>query len=204
MVGTQRDAEVLALFAELLDYPHPELARTARACRELIEPESAEAAAHLDEFAAFVDRTPHDTLEEIFTATFDLNATCHPYVGYHLFGEAYKRSVFMLELKDRFRRHDFDPGLELPDHIAVLLRFMSQCADPEAIGEIARDGLLATLEMMSVPEAEPVDDEAPEVFDIGDDYRRVLHALRLVLQARYEMPVELEPIPLPDPSRLVS
>ena len=200
-------AQVLGLFAELLEYPRPGLAETARECRALVAPESAEAAALLDEFAVFVERTPPDTVEEIFTATFDLNASCHPYVGYHMFGEAYKRSALMLELKERFREHNYDPGVELPDHIAVLLRFMSLCPDAELTSEIALEALLPTLEPMTVaPEAEPVDDdeEAPEVFDLGDDYRRVLHALRLVLQARYGTPAEVQPVPLPDPSRLVS
>jgi nitrate reductase molybdenum cofactor assembly chaperone NarJ/NarW len=206
--STTNESRVLGLFAELLEYPRSSLVQTARECRGLIAPESAEAAALLDEFAAFAERTPHDTLEEIFTATFDLNASCHPYVGYHMFGEAYKRSALLLELKERFREHGFDPGgVELPDHLAVLLRFMSQCPDAELTDEIAREALLPTLEPMTVPpEPEPVDEgeEAPEVFDMGDDYRRVLHALRLILQVRYGIPEEVQPIPLPDPERLVS
>ena len=48
------------------------------------------------------------------------------------------------------------------------------------------------------------DDELPAVFDVGDDYRKVLHALRLVLHARYGPPSELQHIPIPDPERLVS
>ncbi|MEO7038460.1 MAG: molecular chaperone TorD family protein [Candidatus Elarobacter sp.] len=209
MERTANESRVLGLFAELLEYPTSgvAVAQAARECRVLIEGESPEAAAFLGEFATFVDRTPHSTLEEIFTATFDLNASCHPYIGYHMFGEAYKRSALLLELKERFREHNFDPGVELADHIAVLLRFMSICPDVELNTEIAREALLATLEPMMVPpEPEPVEDDepAPEVFDLGDDYRRVLHALRLVLLARYGMPAELEPIPLPDPSRLVS
>lgn len=205
--GATKESRVLGLFAQLLEYPHSGVAQAARECRAIIAPESAEAAALLDEFAAFAERTPHNTLEEVFTATFDLNASCHPYVGYHMFGEAYKRSALLLELKERFREHDYDPGVELPDHIAVLLRFMSLCPDAELNAEIALEALLPTLEPMTVPpEPEPLDEdeEAPEVFDLGDDYRRVLHALRLVLQARYGMPAELQPIPLPDPSRLVS
>jgi nitrate reductase delta subunit len=201
------EPRVLALFAELLEYPRSDVAGAARECRALIAPASAEAAALLDEFAAFAERTPDDTLEEIFTATFDLNASCHPYVGYHMFGEAYKRSAFLLELKDRFREHRFDSGVELPDHIAVLLRFMSVCPDAVLTNEIARDALLPTLEPMTAgPEAAPVEEGevAPEVFDMGDDYRRVLRALRLVLQARHGMPEEIQPIPLPDPARLVS
>ncbi len=201
------ESRVLELFAELLEYPHSDPAQAARECGALIERESPEAAAFLADFVRFADRTPHNTLEEIFTSTFDLNASCHPYVGYHMFGEAYKRSALLLELKERFREYNYDPGVELPDHIAVMLRFMSLCPDVELNTEIAREALLATLEPMLVPpEPEPVEDdeEKPEVFDLGEDYRRVLHALRLVLRARYGMPAELEHIPIPDPSRLVS
>ncbi len=205
--STTEELRVFGLFAELLEYPRPDVAQRARECQALIAPESAQAAALLGEFVAFVERTSHSTLEEIFSSTFDLNASCHPYVGYHMFGEAYKRSALMLELQDRFREHDFDPGVELPDHIAVLLRFMSLCPDAELTTEIAREALLPTLEpMTSDPEPEPVEEgeEAPEVFDLGDDYRRVLHALRLILQARYGMPEEAEPIPVPDQALLVS
>ncbi len=208
MERTSSEPRVLALFAELLEYPHAAgVAEIARDCSASIAGESAEAAALLDEFIVFAERTPHSMLEEIFTATFDLNASCHPYIGYHMFGEAYKRSALLLELQDRFRQHGFDPGVELPDHIAVLLRFMSVCPDDELNAEIAREALLTTFDaMMTPPEADPSeeDEEGPEIFDLGEDYRRVLQALRLVLQARYGMPAQLEHIPIPDPSRLVS
>ncbi len=208
MDGTTDESRVLGLFAELLDYPRAEVAQMARECRALIARESAEASALVGEFEAFAERTPHATLEEIYTGTFELNASCHLYVGYHMFGEAYKRSAFLLELKERFREHKFDPGVELPDHIAVLLRFMSLCPDAELTNEIAREALLPTLEpMTAAPEAEPVEEgmeAAPEVFSLGDDYRRVLLALRLILQARYGLAEEVQPIPLPDPARLVS
>jgi nitrate reductase molybdenum cofactor assembly chaperone len=206
--STLHESRVLGLFADLLEYPRSDVAQTARDCRDLVAEDSPEAAKLLGQFVVFAERTPQDTIEEIFTATFDLNASCHPYVGYHMFGEAYQRSALLLELKDRFRVRGFDPGVELPDHIAVLLRFMSICTDdPEANEEIAREALLRTLEPMTLaPEAEPVegDQEVPEVFDIGNDYRRVLQALMLVLQARYGAPAQLEHIPIPDPERLVS
>jgi len=206
MQTTTQDTRVLAQFADLLAYPYPGLAQTARDCSLAVAPESPEAAELLREFAAFVERTPYNVLEEVFTATFDLNASRHPYVGYHMFGEAYKRSVFMLELKNRFKKDGFDEGLEMPDHIAVILRFMSVCSDAETVAELCRDALLVTLEPMMAMEIEaPVEgEEAPPIFDVGDDYSRVLQALRLVLLARYGVPAELEVIPLPDQSRLVS
>jgi nitrate reductase delta subunit len=210
MVATERatnELRILELFADLLDYPRADVARTARACQALVEAEDADAAALLGEFATFAERTPLDTLEEMYTATFELNATCHPYIGYHMFGEDYKRSALLLELKDRFREFGFDPGIELPDHVSVLLRFIAVCPDTELTTEIAREALVRTLEpMMLESEPEPVEEGegVPEVFNLGDDYRRVLQALKLILSARYGMPAEILPIPLPEQERLVS
>ena len=207
MQATIQDQRVLEQFADLLGYPYPGLATTARECSAAVAQESPEAAELLREFAAFVERTPYNVLEEIFTATFDLNASRHPYVGYHLFGEAYKRSVFMLELRDRYKQYDFNEGLEMPDHVAIMLRFMSRCPDYDTVAELCRDALLVTLEPMMALEIEaPVEEgeEIPPFFDVGDDYSRVLQALRLVLLARYGAPAELEVIPLPEQSRLVS
>ena len=198
---------MLELFAELLEYPHPGIAQAARECVERVAPENAEAAALLGEFASFVERTPHDTVEEVFTATFDLDARCHPYIGYHLFGEDYRRSALLLELKDLFRQYDYDCGVELPDHVAVLLRFMSLCSDAELTAEIGREALVRTLDPMTTEaEPEPAEEEEipPVIFDLGDNYRGVLRALRLVLQSRYGAPAERDNIPLPDPERLVS
>jgi nitrate reductase delta subunit len=208
MASTANESRVLALFADLLEYPRRDLdvAQTARECRALIASESAEAATLLGEFVTFAERTPPDMIEEVFSATFDLNASCHPYVGYQLFGEAYPRSIFMLELKDRYRNVNYDPGVELPDHIAVMLRYMSMSSDAESNGEIAREGLLATLEAMTLPPETAAEDErdVPELYDVGKDYRRVLKALRLVLQARYGAHEQAQPIPIPDAERLIS
>lgn len=208
-VSTQ--TRVLGLFADLLEYPleDMDIAATARECRALVALESPPAAELIDRFIAFVERTPRDTLEEIFGATFDLNASCHPYVGYHMFGESYHRSLFMLELKERFRERGFDCGLELPDHLGVILRFLTICDDAELRDEIAREAVLPTLGPMTLaPETAPVLDEGegapPEVFDIGTDYRNVLQALQLVLEARYGAARLIDPVPVPDPERLVS
>ena len=212
MVATElatQQSRVLELFAQLLEYPHPGLAGTARECSTVIAQENAEAAALLEQFATFVERTPYNILEEVFTATFDLNANRHPYIGYHLFGEAYKRSVFMLELRDRYRRFGFSEGAELPDHISVILRFMSLCPDEDVVAELGRDAIMVSLDPMIVPgDLEPAVEEGeegpPPMFDVGDDYSRVLRALKLILEARFGAPSEIEVIPLPDQSRLVS
>ena len=209
MPHTSQQSRVLELFAELLEYPRPGVARKAQELRKLLVSECPEAAVVMAQFATFAERIPDDTLEEVFTATFDLNATCHPYIGFHIFGEDYRRSIFLLELKAKYREYGYDCGIELPDHISSLLRFLAICTDEETVSEIVRGALLPTLEpmMLGGPEVAAVaegEEPPPEAFDVGRDYRQVLGALRVLLREHYGIPAELEIIPLPDQSRLVS
>ncbi len=190
---TENGREILSLFADILEYPWPGLAGTARECAALVAPQNPEAGALLREFCAFVERTPLGRLEEVYTGTFDLDAACHPYVGYHLFGESYKRSLFLLELKERYRAHGFVVENELPDHLAVLLRFLAQSHDTALIGEIVQEALVPALERMTGRATSAgYDEEEPSVSQgqrRQNPYHRVLEALRLVLQE--------EPLPCP-------
>ena len=125
--GEQR---IYHLFAELLDYPRAALAEAARECQSLVSLRNPDAAALLDEFRAFAETKSVERLQEVYSVTFDLDASCHPYVGYYLFGETYKRSVFLLGLKERFKPHGFTaPENELPDPLGVVLRSLAVCGD---------------------------------------------------------------------------
>jgi len=176
---------LLGLFARLLDYPTPGLGDAARLGAALTMSYSDKAAALLSEFQEFVEETPPGQLEEIYTGVFELNAAFYPYVGYHLFGETYKRSVFLLELKQRYAAHGFDAGSELADHLAVLLRFVSQC-DNAALGEeILRDALLPTLDKIcSGKEENDVAEEDGLIQSRGRTaYQHLLNALQLTAQS---------------------
>ncbi len=112
----------LALIAELFEYPRAGFAADAqRAAREV----SDEAARpHLSAFANEVAGLQPELLEEAHVRTFLVAPASAPYVGVHLFGEeSFKRAHLMAQLVEQFRRVGFDAGNELPDHVAVLLRF---------------------------------------------------------------------------------
>jgi len=175
------------LFAELLEYPGPGVREAAQECEALVAQEDSEAAALFARFRAFVENTPRHRVEEVYSATFDLDASCHPYVGYHLFGETYKRSVFLLELKQRYEPAGLDVGRELPDHLALVLRFAGAQTDPAALGELVHKALLPALDRMTgrARSAGYDEDESPrpEPGAAADaPYRALLDALRLVLQ----------------------
>ena len=134
-------AELLRLLAELLEYPGPDLPARARQC-EMLLTGRPEAAATMKDFAAFAGAEDQGRLEEIYTSSFDLNPQCYPYAGYQLFGEDPKRSELMIGLQQSFCARGFNAGTELPDHVPLLLRFLSELDDPEMEREL-RDLVLS-------------------------------------------------------------
>ncbi|MBI4247696.1 MAG: molecular chaperone TorD family protein [Candidatus Rokubacteria bacterium] len=168
-------------FACLLEYPRRSPAAAARECAGLLAPLCAEAAAAVAAFAAFAERAPGGAVEEAYTRVFDLDATHCPYVGFHLFGESYKRSVFLVRMKTQARALGLALGSELPDHVGVLLRFLDAGADAEFEAELIGEALLPALHRMTATTAG--DDESPAPSEGSAAYHGVLTALRAALEA---------------------
>jgi nitrate reductase delta subunit len=149
MVEDATTKRVLCLFANILDYPSAGTVSEVQECQRLLSGRSPEAAAFLGEFHTLAENSPSGRLEELYTGVFDLDPVCQPYVGYHMFGESYKRSTFMVILKEEFRKHDFEQsGTDLPDRLSTLLRFLSVCDDDDLAQEIIDLGMVPALDKM--------------------------------------------------------
>jgi nitrate reductase delta subunit len=111
------------VFAALLEYPSAQMKEKAQGFLEQVQvpPEAAEG---LEKFARAIGQISLDRMREVYTITFDMQPVCYPYVGYHLFGESYKRGAFMAQLNEAYHACDYSAGQELPDHLAVILRFI--------------------------------------------------------------------------------
>jgi len=189
----------LALFAEVLEYPEPDVAETVSRCEALVTERQPEAASLLADFRTFTGLVPLGRLQEIYTSAFDLDtlsdldATLYPYVGHHLFGESYKRSAFMTELSSRMRASGYVVERELPDHLVVLLRFLAVCPDEQLAGELVHDAMVPALVRMA---GEDEADEAKPLEAVSgrEVYRRALKALRIVLETFPRTVVEPEPV----------
>jgi nitrate reductase delta subunit len=145
-----RRAQLLELFADILDYPAPGLAEKAAECATLIGTAQPEAAALLRSFHEFAEEKPLGKLQEIYSGFFDLNSICHPYIGYQLFGENYKRSVLLIELKKAYRAAGFEASpAETVDRLSVVLRFIAQSKGGEDIDELLNRGVLPALARMT-------------------------------------------------------
>ena len=162
--------DLYRLFAGLLEYPTPALAWQAQECGELVWP--AAAAALLDQFRTHVEHAAPAHLEELYTGTFDLQAVCYPYVGYHLFGESYKRGMFMAQLNAGYRERAFSAENELPDHVGVILRFLALAPADDFSQALLHEGLIPALDMM----AQAFGDQS------DNPYAGVIRALLLMLR----------------------
>ena len=181
----ERERRIFHLLANLLTYPRSELSDTAATCAALLAPDYADAAACLREFQESVVDVPVSRLQEIYTVTFDLDAVCHPYVGHHLFGESYRRSAFMLGLKERYQKVSLHTGSEVADHLALLVRFLSLCEDPDESEAIMQDALVPALRKM-VKEKDEVETEGEKLIagrvQKPRVYQAILEALLRVLR----------------------
>lgn len=177
-------ARALRALATLLEYPDGQLEnRLAEALQAADDPGLAPTVAEpLARFAAAMQAMAPARREELHAATFEVTPACVPYVSIHLFGEEnYQRGAFMAALRERFHEVGFTGGNELPDHLAVLLRFAAQAGEPEG-RELAEFCLLGPLDRMGsgLSESHP--------------YRELLAAIRAAVQAGYP---GLEPAPTP-------
>jgi nitrate reductase delta subunit len=139
------DPVVLQRLADVLAYPGPGLADRAAECAEQLVPEHPEAALRLSRFAAFAESAGAAALEEAYTAAFDLAPIGSPYVGDQLFGACRERSFLLSGLRELRRHAGLADGVELPDHVAEVLRLAAAPIPTDVRDDLLRDGLVPAL-----------------------------------------------------------
>ena len=135
---------VYDLLACLMEYPTSDLTDQARECAASLKAQRSHAAQPMADFRTFVERAGLGTLEELYSATFDLTPVCYPYIGYQLFGDTYKRGEFLANLNARYRESGFAVQGELPDHLGMVLRYLAHMPDADLVSE----GVVPALERM--------------------------------------------------------
>ncbi len=136
---------VYSRFADLLDYPGPDIAARVEACLAELDDQWAEPRVELTHFKAKRSRLTLGQLEEAYTQAFELRPESTPNLGHHLFGEDVRRSIFMAHLKQRMKAHGIDLGVELPDHWSLVLRLLARQESPEEIQALVEDCLLPAI-----------------------------------------------------------
>ena len=160
---------LLELFAGIFNAPESDLVAQVRECAQCAAAVGV-AVEGLREFETFVQSAPREKLAELYSGETSL-------MGRQLYGDGYGRSMFILDLQKRYRRHGFETGDEPADHLAVILRFLSECEEPEDRRALIQDVLLPALDAMI--RGETPADEAPHAVTA---YAPLLRALQEVLR----------------------
>jgi nitrate reductase delta subunit len=164
------DFSVLPGFADLLEYPNEHTAAKSAALADRLQLHSAIWQDLLEAFALHVSLTPQGELEETYTRIFDMNPSATLEIGWHLFGETYKRGSFLANLREANRTHGVDEGNSLPDFLPTLLRLAPKLERASAQGLVA-DCMLPALAKIR-----------PKVDEGSAPYQLILESLELLLK----------------------
>ena len=120
--------EQLEAVTALFTYPRTDYAsavENAVACSGSVAPA-------LLEFARDIAAMPLNGLQELYTTTFDLSPICALDLGWHLFGEDYKRGLFLARMRRELRVHNIPETCELPDHLSRALLLLARMGPTQA------------------------------------------------------------------------
>ncbi len=144
----ETDKKLFTSLAGVLEYPRDDWYARFQDFRELCLMTDRFGSGHLSDFSELVKETSLLELQELYTRTFDLSPVCALEVGYHLFGEDYKRGAFLAQLRETENPYELGQDGQLPDYLPVLLRLLGQMEDAELRASLIGCCLLPALEKM--------------------------------------------------------
>ncbi|HKZ78811.1 MAG TPA: nitrate reductase molybdenum cofactor assembly chaperone [Pyrinomonadaceae bacterium] len=174
-VTKDEEAAVKSIYeglARLLDYPGADWNALVTSCAELLAGEKSEVAKSFGSFSDRVQTHSLSDLQELYTRTFDLNPVCAMEIGYHLFGENYKRGVFLANLRATEAPYGLGQEHQLPDYLPVLLRLLTKLdgKDEDLRASLIRECMGPAIEKM-----------IDALKDSENPYRYVLQAVKQTL-----------------------
>lgn len=158
----------------LLSYPTPDLQQAIPAIREVLVEEGIITLGPLVPLLARMEAGDIYDLQENYVILFDRSRTLSLNLFEHLHGESRDRGGAMVDLLEMYRAGGLDlDGTELPDHLPVLLEYLSTRPLDEARGVLADAGhIIAALH--------------ERLTRRGTDYAAVLGALTALAEATTE------------------
>lgn len=139
----------------LLSYPSGELREAVPHVRALLRAEQIVAAAQveaLEPLLSFLETADVLDAQENYVLLFDRSRSLSLNLFEHVHGESRDRGSAMVDLLETYRAHGFDlAGNELPDHLPVLLEYLSTrpCSEARAILADAGSILAALAERLA-------------------------------------------------------
>ncbi len=162
------------LLAELFRYPSKEMKAYLGKWKDLILISDPELMLKFELFANHIHNKPLSFQQEYYISTFDVQALCFLDIGYVLYGEDYKRGVFLVNIKKEQIKASNDCGRELPDHLPNILTLLSKMQDQDLVEELIYSILIPAVHEMILK------------FSRGNNlYQGLLEILVTIMEADY-------------------
>jgi len=155
---TEDKRTFLKLVSLLLQYPEAELVDSLGSLEAAVsEMSNADSKAVCSDFVSHLRNTPLLRLQESYSATFDLRPSTSLDLGYHRWGEGKERGGALARLASLYLEAGYEmTGGVLPDHLPLVLEFLSLCPEETALEIIKEYGSqVATLASRLVEDGSP-------------------------------------------------
>jgi len=143
-----KDLSHFKILAEMFRYPTDNLKACSEKWEEIISMYNASLTSKLYPFINHINEKPASYQQEYYISTFDVQAMCFLDIGYVLYGEDYKRGIFLVNIKKEQIKAENDCGSELPDHLPNILTLLPKIADPDLAEELIYSILIPALHQM--------------------------------------------------------
>ena len=174
--------------ARIVEYPWEDIRGMVDECVEMLKhhPEyPPEVREELERFRKRTENMTLDELQELYSYTFEFSSDYTLDMGYHLY-DGFKRANHLLKLKQMYRTQDFPfeevAKGELPDNLAVVLKFLDTLEDMDVERDIKENFLVKALEKLN-KNFELTNNECP--------YRHIIRALLLIIDRDVKMTGEI-------------
>ncbi|MCH8285868.1 nitrate reductase molybdenum cofactor assembly chaperone [candidate division KSB1 bacterium] len=109
----------------LLEYPQDDIFENISGCLNSLQSLYPEAKSQLESFSKSARSTNLFSLQALYNFSFDINPVCTLDIGYHVFGESYKRGSFLVGMKKMLKEQGIETKDELPDYLPNILRLLA-------------------------------------------------------------------------------
>lgn len=168
-----KDLTHYAVLAEMFRYPKKGLDIYSEKWKNIITKYDAELVSKLNPFISHIREKEISFQQEYYIRTFDVQAVCYLDIGYILYGEDYKRGVFLVNIKKEQDKAGNDCGYELADHLPNILTLLPKLQDAKLAEEMVYSLLVPSLYEMIAK------------FRSNNLYKDLLEILVAIMEADY-------------------
>lgn len=143
-----KDLTHYKILAEMFRYPSEDLKAYSGKWKDITSLYDDSLTPKLDLFITHINEKVLSQQQEYYISTFDVQAMCFLDIGYVLYGEDYKRGIFLVNIKKEQIKADNDCGSELPDHLPNILTLLPKISDPDLAEELIYSLLIPALHEM--------------------------------------------------------